>query len=66
MGRYNLHVGADGAEQLPSGWRDEIVCHTMRKNRDGSITVIALVNVYDGKGNCYSNEHTMKLSKKRR
>lgn len=53
-------------ERLPADWHDEIVIHTMRRNKDGTITVIALVNVYDGKGGCYSGETVMRLRKARR
>ena len=47
-GRW-LYVGHPEAKPLPQGWTDEIVIHTTRKMSNGSMTVIALVNVYDEK-----------------
>lgn len=55
-GRW-LFVGAEGSESLPPGWEDEIVAHAIRRNKDGAITILALVNLYDDKKNCYTNEH---------
>lgn len=56
-----LHVGSAVAESLPSGWHDEIVVHTISRTKKRSITVMALVNVYDEGGRCYSGEHVMRL-----
>lgn len=59
-GRF-LYVGSDRAEFLPAGWHDEIVCHTIARNKDGTITVVALVNLYDDTGRRWTAERTIKL-----
>ena len=48
---------------MPQNWTDEIVVDTIRRNPDGTVTVVALVNIYDDKGNCFSTQKTMKLRK---
>ncbi len=62
----HMHVLSEGAGLLPPGWHDEIVVHTMRPNGDGSITVVALVNVYAPGGMVYSTDRTMRLKKTRK
>ena len=64
-GRW-LHALDPRAESMPKGWHDEIVCHTIRRNGDGTITIIALINIYDDEGNCYSGERIVKLRDKRK
>lgn len=60
MARHMM-VHDEGTTTLPDGWRDELVCHTFRRNRDGTITVIALVNVYSPDGRVFTGERTMRL-----
>lgn len=49
---------------LPEGWTDEIVIHTTRKMSNGTLTVIALVNVYDEKNRRrFTGERVMNLEK---
>lgn len=59
-----LSVFDVGSEDMPDGWYDEIVIHTIRRNKDGSVTAICHVNLYDGKGGVYSAERTIRLTKR--
>lgn len=54
----------EGAEEFPSDWHDELVCHTIRRNADGSITVIAMINVYGEEGDVWTAERTIRLERK--
>jgi hypothetical protein len=63
MAEPNLYVGSPRAEFMPPDWHDEIVIHTMARNKDGSISVIALVNLYDGDGNRWTAERTIRLER---
>jgi hypothetical protein len=59
-----LSVGSPDAESFPKEWTDEVVCHTIRRNRDGSITVIALINVYGDNKQMWTGESVVRLRKK--
>ena len=61
-----LTVTSEGAEPHPLGWHDELVAHTIRRNEDGSITAICLINLYDDQKNCYSAERVIRLEKRGR
>lgn len=65
MSRPLTTIADEGAEPFPEGWRDEIVCHTIRRNSDGSITAVILINVYDDTLRMWSAERTVKLPKLR-
>lgn len=54
----HLHVGSKNASILPKGWREGILAHTYRKNKDGSISVVVLVNIYGKDKEVYSTERT--------
>lgn len=58
-----LHVGQEGSEGFPDGWSDEIVAHTFRDNKDGTITVIVRINIYSPNGDCYSDDRVLRLKK---
>ncbi len=65
MKHKRLTVFDEGSTQLPKGWHDEIVVHTFRKNDDGTVSVLALVNVYSPDGKCYSADRTLRLRNNR-
>jgi len=65
LDEVKLMVFDEGAEEgLPVGWCDEIVCHTFRDNQDGTVTVVALVNLYATDGRVYTGERVIHLKLK--
>jgi hypothetical protein len=66
VGRW-IHAGLTNCTSLPEGWYDEIVVHTFRKNKNGSISVEATVNVYatEGKRIWGRDDVKIRLPKKR-
>ena len=60
-----LMVADDNTETLPAGWHDEVVIHTMRRNPNGTLSVIALVNVYGDDGKMWSGETVMRLRRQK-
>lgn len=51
---------------FPPGWHDEIVCGSLRRNKDGSITVSCCINIYADDGTVYGVDgREIRLPKKR-
>jgi uncharacterized membrane protein len=62
--RSRLSVTAVGAEPLPAGWLDEVVVHTIRRNDDGTVTAICMINLYDSEHNCYTAERVIRFARR--
>jgi hypothetical protein len=64
IGRGKLtSILSEGAERFPSEWHDEIVTHTIRRNDDGSLTAIILVNIYGDKGERWTVDRVIRLER---